>query len=33
MCVCVCARANEMAGRSAVTRHGQGCVEGIRAEG
>ena len=29
--VCVCA--NEMAGRSGVTRQGQGCIEGIRAEG
>lgn len=31
---CVCARmcANEMAGRSGVTRQGQGCIEGIRAE-
>lgn len=27
--VCVCVSANEMAGRSGVTRQGQRCIEGM----
>lgn len=30
---CACACPNEMAGRSGVTRQGQGCIAGIRAGG